>query len=103
MGCFFKLTNAYGAISGASVGFIFGIWLSIGSFIVDPKYPKLDVSIAGCNDSVPYNSSDIFSTFHKLNNTHAYNVDGFSFFYSISYMLYATSGVTITVIVWSYC
>lgn len=75
------------------------LWLTLGAFIVDPSYPKLNVSIAEC----PLNLIDQYSTstyqttiLEQSMNT---ELSGFNRFYALSYMWYATFGALVTVII----
>ena len=96
MGCFFKLANAPGAIVGASAGFLAGLWISLGSYFYKPNYPKLDVTTEYCNQT--FNQS-ILSSFQPYYSSRATNLSGFNTFYSLSYMLYTTFGLLVTVVV----
>lgn len=92
LGCLFKNTNSWGALSGSFFGFFFGIWISFGAFITKPFYPKLNVTTEFCSFS---NNSFIF-----LNETvQSQNLNGFNKIYSISYMLYTPLGTFITVLI----
>ena len=96
LGCFFKVTNAKGAIVGAGVGFLSALWISLGSYIANPQYPKLDVSIELCNHT-SFNQS-ILESFRPYYSSRATNLSGFNMFYSLSYTLFTAFGLLVTVV-----
>jgi ABC-type tungstate transport system substrate-binding protein len=44
----FSFVNTIGLFAGAISGFAIGAWLALGSFIVKPKYPKLNTTTLNC-------------------------------------------------------
>jgi SSS family transporter len=91
LGLFFPLANKNGAIFGTIAGLLASLWISFGAFIVQPYYPKLDVSIDGCQNSSLLNVT--YSQRASPENAH-----GFIKFYSLSYMWYTTFGTLVTVV-----
>ena len=99
-GCLFKFTNEIGAIAATVIGFLAGSWLSIGANIISPDYPKLIQMTDFCNYTDNYTSKEIYELYYKeimietnkYNSTifadgkRATNLNGFSVFYSLSYM-----------------
>lgn len=93
MSILFSCSNKYGALVGFSVGLLATGWLSIGAFVVNPIYPKLNVSVESCfNESIYFNTS-VTSYIISFESEETYNtLNGFSRFYAISYMYYSTFG-----------
>lgn len=91
LGCLFPSTNSMGAIFGCLVGFLFGIWISFGAFIVKPNYSKLSVSTEFCNFSLNSNFNRTFTLRNELK--------GFRKVYSISYMWYTPLGTLMTILI----
>lgn len=111
LGCLFPFTNKYGASVGAVCGFIMGIWVSFGAFVMSPNYPKLNVSVECYNinnntfqnqtvttiESLVYiNSLNTSESF--VRSKEASNLYGFNRFYSLSYQLFNTIAVVTTVL-----
>ena len=110
LGAFFTCTNKLGVIIGTIVGFLVGLWQSLGSNIFKPKYPQLSRSIEYCD----YNMSnyEIYETYlkdeiiesNKVNATifanggRATNLSEFDVFYSMSYMYTFFFGLLVTIL-----
>jgi sodium-coupled monocarboxylate transporter 8/12 len=94
---FFSTTNKTGAICGVLIGLALNLWVSMGSFIIGPVYPKLSVSISECTASqteilvVSLNSTLI--TFDHLES----KLSGFDNIYKLSFYWYATFGAFNTI------
>ncbi|RNA00038.1 sodium-coupled monocarboxylate transporter 1-like [Brachionus plicatilis] len=87
LSCLFPFNNIYGLFAGALSGFSIGCWLSLGSFLTKPNYPKPPVSIQNCTDS--------FLRSHSQ----ATNLEGFNQIYSVSYMWLSPIGVFFTIVI----
>jgi Na+/proline symporter len=72
---FFSITNKYGAFIGTLTGLGTMLWLSVGAILLNPRAPRLDVSIEACS----YNTSTI--SFPETQSTLA----GLDKFYALSY------------------
>lgn len=67
MSVFFSCANHIGALTGIGCGLVASLVLSIGAFIVQPVYERLDVSIESC-----FNESNLFNV---TNASHIINFD----------------------------
>lgn len=85
LSCLFPFTNIFGLYAGALSGFFIGCWLSLGSFLTKPMYPKPPISIQNCTDSL------------LRSNLQATNLEGFNKIYSVSYMWLSPIGVFFTI------
>jgi sodium-coupled monocarboxylate transporter 8/12 len=92
LGYFFTVTSRAGAVVGTVCGFGFGLFISLGAYIVKPVYPgaKLPVSTMNCSGFKTSNFS--FSEVFK-------EPAGFEKIFYLSYMWYTTCGAVITVVV----
>ena len=110
LGAFFTCTNKLGVIIGTIVGFLVGLWQSLGSNIVKPTYPQLSKSVEFCDYNMStyeiyekYLKNEIIES-NKVNATifanggRATNLSGFNVFYSMSYMYTFLFGLIITVL-----
>lgn len=99
---FFKRTNSVGAFVGTVCGFIFVLWISIGSYLVKPIYPKLETSLIGCNFTNltnEYLNQRKALNFTLLNDSgESINVFGFNKIYTISFAAVPLLGFFITII-----
>ena len=95
MGYSFSSANKYGALLGSLAGFLCGIWLATGAYILKPAYNKLAVSTAGCTNTTFSNATS--NTFYGPN-SEAVNMSGFSKVYSISYFYFAPMGIVVTLV-----
>ena len=98
LGSCFPFSNKYGASVGLVAGFAMGLWLSIGSNIYKPLYPKLNVSIAECNLTASTESYTTQSSAIPRAYGEASNLTGFNKFYSLSYMWFTALGTLTTII-----
>jgi sodium-coupled monocarboxylate transporter 8/12 len=99
---FFSVSNKYGAAGGFSAGLCLTAWLSFGAFVVNPVYPKLNVSVAGCSDrwEMLNKTSTVIDANYTISFDHEVSrLDGFNKFYSLSYMLYSTFGCVNTILI----
>lgn len=86
-------------VHGASLGFIFGLgmnlWLTVGSLVLNPVYPRLDLSVRSC-----FNQSSMANlTSPEISYTHLEsNLVGFDRFYALGYNYYTTFGAINTMI-----
>ncbi|CAF0745577.1 unnamed protein product [Brachionus calyciflorus] len=87
LSCLFPFNNIYGLFAGALSGFVIGCWLSLGSFITKPNFPKLPVSTENC--TINYYRSSL----------EANNLNGFDRIYSVSYMWLSPIGVFFTIVI----
>lgn len=94
---FFGCANKYGAIAGTLAGLFVNLWLSIGAFILDPAYPKLEISISACSNVSVYSSNS--SSVYESTSQSKPEIEGFDKFYSLSYMWYTTLGTVFTITV----
>ena len=94
---FFSCTNKYGAIAGTLTGLLANLWLSIGAFIVDPKYPKLVISVSQCSNDL-FISKNFSMVNTKFDGSDPTELEGFTKFYALSYMWYTAFGTLITII-----
>jgi sodium-coupled monocarboxylate transporter 8/12 len=96
MSLLFRCINKYGATSGLIVGVGMTMWLSVGSYITNPVYPKLPVSIESCFNQTRFENftSPIISFDDKVS-----IFSGIDKFYSISFQWFAVFGALITFIV----
>ena len=95
----FSTTTSLGAIFGFLIGFVCSMWLSIGAFIIKPRYPQMPVSIDDCIiNNKTQELAFIIANRTTLLDSKASNLIGFETFYSMSYMWYTTFGVLITII-----
>lgn len=90
LSCLFPFNNIYGLFSGAISGFTIGCWLSLGSFVTKPSYPKLPVSTLSCSSMDPF----LFRS-----SLEATNLSGFNRIYSVSYMWLSPIGVFFTIVI----
>lgn len=91
---FFSCTNKYGAIVGALVGLFINLWLSLGALIIQPVYPKLNISIESCNLTEPQQSGTLI----RYDNLES-NLNGLDKFYGMAYFYYTLFGACIVIIV----
>jgi solute carrier family 5 (sodium-coupled monocarboxylate transporter), member 8/12 len=92
----FSFTNTKGTIAAIIAGFAASLWIAIGAYIVKPIYPKLPVSIDGCNATAYTDWTRPIVTQTSLRAT---NVQGFNVFYSLSYLLFMPFGTIVTILV----
>jgi len=104
----FPYGNVYGACIGTLSGLGVSIFLSLGTYLTKPKYPKLGVSRECCNNTISNslvtcngtyfyeNSSILFQQNPKLKE--ASNLFGFEKIYSISYHWYSVIPIVVTVV-----
>jgi SSS family transporter len=101
LGSLVPFTNKHGAMLGLISGFAVGLWMSLGAYIYKPLYPKLNVTIAGCNFSTV--ESQITTKIMDFNSRKVYgealNLSGFNKFYSISYLWFTTIGTITTIVI----
>jgi Na+/proline symporter len=106
LGSLVSFSNIPGAFIGTSAGLIVSIWLSLGTYLAKPKYPKLGVSLECCNSSVliacngvyfKENSSILFQQNSKLKEVS--NLIRFDKIYAISYHWISLIPIIITLIV----
>jgi sodium-coupled monocarboxylate transporter 8/12 len=95
LGSLVPFSNTYGATIGAIFGFGMGLWLSIGSFIMQPNYPKLGVN-TNCTD---FNFTSTNTTQYSFRGQEATNLNGLNKFYSISYSWFNPISVLTTLII----
>ena len=95
LGCLVPFSNTYGAAIGAIFGFGMGLWLSLGSFIMQPNYPKLGVN-TNCNN---FNFTSTNTTQYLSRGQEATNLSGFNKFYAISYSWFNPISVFTTLII----
>jgi Na+/proline symporter len=97
---FFKYSNVIGAFVGTFCGFVFVVWISIGSYLVKPIYPKLVTNISGCNftnftfERLDHNYSTFFG-----DSGESINVFGFNKIYTISFASIPLFGFMITIVI----
>ena len=100
----FSFANIYGACIGTIAGLCVSIWLSFGTYLAKPKYPKLGVSRECCNSNATIacngsyfieNSTLLFTQNKYLKE--ASNLIGFQKVYSISYHWYSLIPIIVTV------
>lgn len=87
LSCMFPFNNIFGLYAGALSGFSIGCWLSLGSFLTKPSYPKPPVSTLNCTNNFPRSSLA------------ATNLNGFNQIYSVSYMWLSPIGVFFTIVI----
>jgi len=98
LGLFFKVTNSFGAIFGTVIGFLASCWISFGSFVVKPIYPKLSTSIAGCPSNQVENVTTIATTEYIPLSTTSPPDLGFDKFYYLSFPWFTVFGTLVTMI-----
>ncbi len=94
---YFSCANKYGAIGGFLIGWAASIWLAIGSLIVKPVYPRLNISVESClNDTfiIAKNLTNSTVSF-KDKETH---FTGLNHFYSLGYNWYTSFGAILTIV-----
>ena len=94
LGCLVPFSNSYGATIGAISGFGMGMWLSFGSFIMQPNYPKLNVNVDCKNITVMPTNITVLAR-----GLEATNLSGFNRFYSISYTWFNPISVFTTLLI----
>jgi Na+/proline symporter len=87
---FFSMTNKYGAFAGTLAGLSTMLWLSVGAILINPKGPRLDVSIEKC-------APDAIPTVISFNETQS-TLEGLDKFYALSYMWYTAFGSIVTIV-----
>lgn len=94
LSCMFSCVTKAGAITGFLFGLIMSFWVNLGAILVEPKYPRLDVSIEACINETKYfntSTSPIFSYRPE-------ELTGFDRFYALSFNWYTTYGMLNTIL-----
>lgn len=99
MGYLFKLINSIGAFIGTLCGFFLVLWISVGSYIVKPIYPKLRINITGCNISPSFHANYTTARSQEPQSYEVENLSGFNKIYGISFSWIPILGLLVTVLI----